>query len=234
MKELDYQSNKKILYPYLSQCAQQTDDPYWQHVFEDCARGRFPRGSGIDTTSEIDIYVKNTKVCEWYKLSQNCEKDFLELKSLFQSILHLGSTTDRKEIKDEIDTLKKKIDLNYNGDWKDIRKKNIRENIIKSYILKLKKIYNLNHQETAQLLKTLNLGFLFNWIDNDNVVYENKHVTNIKNLSFDDENRLFEIDDVYPSSETEIIDNREYKPKISKLSAIWKKTNSVPRNCYSI
>jgi hypothetical protein len=147
MKDHDSQSNKKVLFPLLLECSKLTQDPYWQQVFEDCSRGRFPRGSGIDTslngnktvTPGGSIYVKNSKVCQWYKLTLQPEQDFLELKALFQDVLHLGSSADRKEIKNEIDILKKAIDLNYNGDWKDIRKKNIRESIIKSYILELKK-----------------------------------------------------------------------------------------------
>jgi hypothetical protein len=53
-------------------------------------------------------------------------------------------------------------------------------------------------------------------------------------LSFDEDKRIFEIDDVSPQPGDIIVDSREYKPKILKLSSIWKKSFGAPRNCYSI
>src|SRR6202030_3589455 len=122
-------------------------------------------------------------------------------------------------ITNEIDGLKDRISLTYNKEWKDIRKKNIKDYIIRTFILDLKKEFNLTHEKTTQLSRLIKLGFLFNWINNENVVYENKNILEIKNLIFDESLNQFDIE------VDNTISKREYKPKLLKLSGIWKNAN---------
>lgn len=224
MKATDLIS-KKILHPKFLECAKLTNDPYWIQVFEDCSRGRFPKGSCMDSTN-TSVYIKNVKINQSYKLTGIIPQDFLALKKLFREILHLGSVQDRKEITNEIDGLKDRISLTYNKEWKDIRKKNIKDYIIRTFILDLKKEFNLTHEKTTQLSRLIKLGFLFNWINNENVVYENKNILEIKNLIFDESLNQFDIE------VDNTISKREYKPKLLKLSGIWKNANINTINSY--
>jgi hypothetical protein len=221
--------NKKIVYPLFADCAQFTLDPYWQQVFEECSRGKFPRGSGIDSEGKVVYFrnrTSNNRNYVSYRLKKNPEQIFKDLKRLFQEQLNFKSNRDRQEIRAELDDICKDLQESFTGSWQKIKRKKIKDPIIRRYILDLKEQYDLNDKETAEVAQIIKLGFLFNWIANDQVVYENQRIQEIKTLHFDDEERTFELDE--PNTQSK----REYKPKPFKLSSLWEKHLERPKNRY--
>lgn len=190
-------------------------DPYWKKVFESCSKGRFPRKSGFDSTNN-SVWFREGKNIHWYKLTGDDEKDFIEIKRHFRDYLKLRSEKDRTENRDQFNRLKEELDKSYTGGWKNIKKKNIKDSIIRQYILKLQSDNNLSDEKTIELSKDIRQAFLFGWITSDNMKYEDRQIQNITNLSFNDEGEYF-IDPVTTKAK------REYSaPKIF-LSALWKK-----------
>jgi hypothetical protein len=225
------QFDKKILYTILNECAQYTLDPYWKQIFEDCSRGKFPRGCSIDNDGKILYIKKPTGINQQYQtyvLNKPPGEIFIELKKIFQEQLNLKSNRDRQIQRDEFDDICKDLQESFTSGWQKIKRKKIKDPIIRRYILELKDVYNLDDRETAEVAQILKLGFLFNWIDNDDVVYEDQRIIEIKTLHFDPEERTFELD------EPSISLKREYKPKISKLSSLWEKHLEQPKNRYII
>jgi len=222
-------TDKKIVYPIFVECAQFTLDPYWQQVFEECAKGHFPRGSGIDTEGKV-IYFRNrtsnNRNYVSYKLKENPKQIFKDLKQLFQEQLNFKSNRDREKIRAELDNICKDLQETYTGCWQKIKRKKIRDPIIRRYILDLKEQYSLDNKETAEVAQIIKLGFLFNWIPNNQVVYEDQRILGIKTLHFDEEDRSFELDE--PNTQYK----REYKPKLQKLSSLWAKHLKQPKNSY--
>jgi hypothetical protein len=225
------QFNKKILYPILNECSQYTLDPYWKQIFEDCSRGKFPRGSSIDNEGKV-LYIKKpigtNQQYQTYNLNKSPSEIFIELKKLFQEQLNLKSNRDKQIQRDEFDDISKDLQESFTSGWQKIKRKKIKDPIIRRYILELKDVYNLDDRETAEVAQILKLGFLFNWIDNDDVVYEDQRIVEIKTLHFDPEERIFELD------EPSVLLKREYKPKTSKLSNLWEKHLEQPKNRYII
>jgi hypothetical protein len=223
------QEDKKILYPIFEECAQLTLDPYWQQIFTECARGKLPKGSSIDHEGEI-IYFKNkfniNKNYVSYRLGKNPEIIFKDLKTMFQEHLNIKSNKDRQEQRDELDDMCKDLQESYGESWQKIKRKKIKEPIIRRYILDLKEMYSLSNVETAQVAQLIRLGFLLNWITNVDVVYENQRIVDINTLHFDTDERLFSID--IPSIQYK----REYKNKLPSLSQFWEKHLEKPKNCY--
>lgn len=228
--------SKKIVHPIFSDCAQFTLDPYWQQVFEECARGKFPRGSGIDSEGKV-IYFRNKATANnannnrnyvSYRLKKNPEQIFKDLKMLFQNELKFKSNQDRKDIRAELDDICKDLQESYAGTWQQIKRKKIKDPIIRRYILDLKETYNLTDRETADVAQLIRLGFSFNWISNEEVVYEDHHILNIHTLQFDPDERIFELE------EPDTLYKREYKPKILKLSNLWGKHLEHPKNRYAL
>ncbi len=217
--------NKKILHPLFADCAQFTLDPYWQQVFEECSRGKFPRGSGIDSEGKV-VYFRNrtsnsnnsnNRNYVSYKIKKNPEQIFKELKQLFQEQLNFKSIRDRQEIRAELDDICKNLQESFTGSWQKFKRKKIKDQIIRRYILDLKDTYDLNDKETTQVSQIIKLGFLFNWIANDQVVYEDQRILDIMTLHFDPDDRSFELDE--PKTQYK----REYKPKLAKLPTLWEK-----------
>lgn len=233
-------AQSKKSYPIFLECLEYTLDPYWRQVFEDCAKGKFPKGSGIDAGGNA-VYFKSKDTPKWHQLETNPEAVYQQLKTLFQTNLNLKSKKDRSNIREEIEILKDHLESLYSGSWSSIRKKSIKDALIRNFVLEMKTNYNLNQEQTVRLHRLLQLGFLFNWIDNDNVVYENKEIMEIKNLFYDNETEQFELNfgtgnsdptQTTPRTQTKKKIKRDFVPIASKMSGLWKKNWESTRNKY--
>lgn len=222
--------DKKILYPLFSECSQFTLDSYWKQIFEECARGRFPRGSTIDAKRNvINFRTKSGNTNNYFSYSikkHDPQKTFKDLKELFQTKLSLQSHIDHQKIRAEFDDICQDLQETYTGNWTTIKGKKVRDAFVRRYILDLKEKYKLNDRETADVARTIKLGFLLNWIGSDQVVYENQRILDIKALYFNPKERIFELE------ETNGNVKREYKPQLQKLSALWENHLKRPRNKY--
>lgn len=161
-----------------------------------------------------------------YTLSDEPEQIFKDLKKFFQNELNLRSKQDRSNIRAEIDDICKNLQETYNGSWQKIKRKKLRDPIIRKYILDLKHMYDLTDKEATEVAQIIKLGFLFNWISNDQVIYNDQHISDITSLHFDPKKRHFKLD------EPDVLYKREYKPKIQKLSTLWSKHLKAPKNRY--
>jgi len=218
---------KKVLFPIFAECAEFTLDPFWTQVFDECSKGKFPKGCSIDQNTGHTIYFKTkTDTVSYNMRDKDPEHVFSDLKQYFQVYLKLKSEIDNKETQEELDGICRDLQEVFTSSWQNIRRKKIKDPIIRSYILDLKERYNLTDKETCQLAKLIKLGFLFNWIENDDVVYENQQIIDITTLSFDSEERVFTLE------EPDIKHKREYKPKCTKLSRLWIKHLENPLNTY--
>jgi len=220
--------NTKNNYPVFLECAELTTDPYWIQIFQECSKGKFPKGSGIDAIGST-IYFKNkinNKNFITYKVSNDPEQVFNDLKKIFLSKLNIKSNKDRENTQDEIVDICKDLQESYNGQWQQIKKKKIKDPIIRRFILDLKERYNLENKETAQVAQIIKLGFLFNWITNDQVIYENQQIIDITSLHYIEEDRIFTLD------EPDVDYKREYKPKLNNLGNLWLKHLKKPKNVY--
>ncbi len=222
-------TNKKRPHPIFSECAQFTLDPYWRQVFEECSRGKFPRGSGIDSEGRV-VYFRNrapnTKNYVSYRIKESPEQVFKDIKKLFQEQLNFKSNKDRQEIRAELDDICKDLQESFTGTWQKIKRKKIKDPIIRRYILDLKEEHDLTDKETAEVAQIIKLGFLFNWIPNEQVIYHDQRILDIKTVHFDPEDRTFILD------EPKTLYKREYKPKLLKLSTLWDKHLEKPKNKY--
>ena len=223
------QDRGKILYPVFSDCAQYTLDAFWQQVFEDCAKGKFPKGSSIDAEG-VTMYFKNkiSKSVITYKLTETPEQIFKDLKGLFQEQLNIKSNIDREEIRAELDQICKSLQESFGGNWQQIKRKKIKDPIIRRYILDLKERHKLSDRETSQVAQLIKLGFLFNWISNENVIYQDQQIVDIETLHFNEDDRTFQLEEQISACV------REYKPKTFKLANLWDKFLEQPKNRYLI
>jgi len=223
------ENTKKILYPILNEASEYTLDPYWKQVFQDCSRGKFPRGCSIDNVGETIYFKKmigNVQQMVSYKLNKTSEQIFKDLKKMFQEILILKSNRDKQKIKEEFDDICRDLQETFTGGWQNIKRKKVKDPIVRKFILELKEIYELDDKQTSELAQLLKLGFLFNWIDNDDVIYEDQKIVGIKTLHFDPDEKSFQLE------EPGFFLKREYKPKVNKLSVLWEKHLEQPKNRY--
>lgn len=207
---------QKVKYQNFLDAGKYTLDPYWVQVFDDCARGKWPKGVSIDRDG-LNIYIKVGKNLTNHKLETSPEKLFILIKKLFSEKLELKSTLDNANDSTETEAISAKFQEVLDCDWYGIKQKKIKDSIVRRFILDLKENYTLDAEETKHVARWIKLGFLFNWITNDKVQYENNEIIQIDNLFYDNDTGEFDLD----VEHTRI--KREYIPKRSKFSALWKK-----------
>lgn len=217
---------KKILYPYFIECSNYTLDDYWKQIFVDLAKCKNPKHVYYNDKNKLVIIKIVNDVKIQYELKGNPNEDFIELKKHFQSYLHLRSSTDKQDIRSKMKDIRDKIDDSYDVEWKGIRKKNVKEAILRSYLLQLKEKHKLSNIELKQLIKTINIGFCFSWINDNTIVYIDKQIEDITNLIFDEKKRMFYI------NKPNTIIKRTVEIKTNKISDFWKKSLKNPKNRY--
>lgn len=218
-------SEKRIVHEHFEECSQYTLDPFWKQVFQDCARGRFPKNTMYNVNNNI-FHIKGSKKEQVYILTNIPETDFQELKKLFIEELNMRSEQDKKQVKDKMLYIRKQIEDSFHGDWKQIRKKNIKDAILRDYIITLEEKYMLNEDELQQLWKVVSLGVAFNWINDKTIEYSERSIDKITNLYFNEDMRLFWLDK--PSVPVK----RKVDTRNVKLSSYWEKIVETPRNRY--
>lgn len=171
-----------VLYPFLIECCQYTDDKYWKSIFEDLAYGIAPYGTYINK----DLLTCNYKDKEFvYKIQKKNSKEiFEEIFYVFKSKLNLMS---RDEIIKKRDDIEKDTNNNNNllEDWMTIKKKNLKEVMIERYVLDVKKRFSLSIKQAKYLLSIIFLAFTFKIFNPIDVQVKNGKIETIQGLEFE-------------------------------------------------
>jgi hypothetical protein len=212
------QVSKKIIFPIFEKASELINDDYWKQILQDASHGKFPKNSGIDPKTG-GIFVKKGKQTLWLELPLDPEKALEAFKKFLSENLNLRSKKDQKSIRKEIDKQRKELLENLDcSNWKDIRKKAIKDSIIRDFVINLKRKYELTDKEAYDLYNLIKLGILFNWIDSSNITYRDRKIKTINVLYFNKKTRHFFIDHDYT-----ICVKREWDLSPRKLSEYWNK-----------
>lgn len=192
-KRKTVKKEKPIVYPVFEQCAYITDDPYWKTIFNQCARGRFPRyfyyKNGLITWrkgNKIDrVLISESKTSEDAYDVYNISTDFFRLKA------GMYSDIDRQRMKEEEE---KRISERVLKDftWANIKKSKIKELLITEYVEMLSNDYSLSQQEKIELITTIKTGFTLKWLKD--VEMEEGRIVAISGLDWNENTECFEID----------------------------------------
>ena len=197
----------ELIYPFFIDCCKYTDDIFWKFVFEDLAYGKTPYG----------IYLtKNFLCCNYkgkefsYKIDgkKNTEKLFEEIYDVLHRKFGLLSKHDKVKRKKMFEDTEIEIQDN-NKNWKKIRKKSIKQNIIEKYSIKMKKKHKLTNLQMKKIFSIVIIGLIFKTITFDNISYYDGEIREISGISYSNREiivdpKIFNIDSV---SSPEIIIN---------------------------
>lgn len=197
----------ELVYPFFIDCCKYTDDIFWKFVFEDLAYGKTPYG----------IYLTKNFLCCNYKGKQFSYKieSKKNTKILFEEIydvLHrkfgLLSKTDKVKRKKMFEDTEIEIQDN-NKNWKKIRKKSIKRNIIEKYSINMKKKHKLTNLQMKKIFSIVLIGLIFKTITFDNISYYDGKIKEISGISYSDNKLIIDpkIYDVDSVSSPEIVIN---------------------------
>jgi hypothetical protein len=171
------QKKKEICYPIFLQVSQFTKDNFWIFIFEDLAFGITPFGTYIDNSKTIHSRLKGKQFN--YNFSNKTSKEiYNDLIDIFKNKLKIFSKLDYYIQKTQFDKMLEEK----NKDWKDIKKKNIKDILIENYVIEMKQKYSLSVSQTQKLLHCILLGFNFKLLINKDVNYDSEECK-IKNIS---------------------------------------------------
>lgn len=239
---------RKVIHPLFAECVKLTEDPFWQQVFDDCSRGKFPRGSGYDIANGI-VRIRNSKTplfCKVYPIAATpstidsdtttnndaIEKTFHAMQQLFKTHLNMTSDLDRSQ-QTEHQTQKRRVSNDAITSWADITIKAVRESILRNYIIALTQRHKLTQTEQSQVHQLIKIGFMFGWIDRTHIVFDNETmtITDITTLHFVESTRLFRIDG--GNGENKPLVAKQHKDKVLRMDSLWERNKETPRNQYA-
>ena len=120
--------------------------------------------------------------------------------------------SNKEKIKNKLDFFKYENDLKKSSDsWKTIRKKNIKDVLIERYVIDNKKKYNLTIKQGKYLLSLILTCIIFKIILPNDILYNNREITNIKGINFSDKHIIIKRDIIKDS--INITDEQKYKKK---------------------
>ncbi|HMP28701.1 MAG TPA: hypothetical protein PKD85_03825 [Saprospiraceae bacterium] len=181
-----------VIYEQFAECKKFTLDSYWIDQFQNFAQNKFPPGVRYDSTRNSLILRLDGKKNEVLALPTNPEKLFSVMMNVMKDMLNLRSTRDLKIEKKEMDKIIEQRVCDTDCDWKQLKPRNLKDQLIMEYISYLKEYYSLDPIETRNLIAVIQIGFKFRYISQDDVKYKKGKVRHIKGLKFNTKKRIFE------------------------------------------
>lgn len=212
---------KKIINPIFIDLSEQTSDTYWQHIFENCAYGKFPKGKGVGYKNGELKVKKGNDTTTIVLPDDNIDKCFKLVLNIFQNIAGMKSKKDEsqriKNIQDKIDDIS---DSNIDT-WNKIKKKKIREKILLLYTINLKNKLKLSDDETASLYTLLTQNIQNNVINNEDIHMNDGHITYICNLKYDPTRRYFYCTETTGTVKNKKENTNDKSNKTINLEELW-------------
>ena len=188
---------RDIIYPLFEKCAALTNDKFWVSIFQNCARGKFPRYFSFK--NNLLTYRKANKT-KRILITNSPSEAFTTSIGFFQEFGGILSESDRK--KRQKDEEERMLELANNQDltWKDIKIDKIKEVLISEFIDDLSIKMEFNSVEKNELTTTIKKGFMLKYFSNDDVYMEDGRILEIDGLVFDKKNNQYQIDPDYIKS----------------------------------
>ena len=183
---------KPIINPVFEKCADLSQDPYWQGIFRDCARGRFPRG--FTYKNGLINCRKGSKMTR-LEVSNSPTDALHEVKEFFQKMGGLLSENDRLRLKRiEEEKLLESSYCQKDLTWKDIRGDKLKDILITEFVTSLVEKYQLDEEAKRELVTNIKKGFMLKCFNSNNIEMEGGRIVEIEGLIIDKETGYSEID----------------------------------------
>jgi hypothetical protein len=199
-----------IVHQIFEECKSFTLDPYWKEHFKNFSFNKFPKGVRYDPKQKNLILKIEGKKQEVIALPEdNPSKTFEIVMRIMRENLDFRSTRDLKIQQDEMSEIQKNRVTDMDCEWKKLKPKHLKDQLIMDYIAQLKTKYSLSSDEVKQLISKIQLAFQFKNLSQDDVVYSDGVIKSITGLKFLKSSRKFTVPDSQCTSS---------KPKPEKVS----------------
>lgn len=180
----------ELRFPVLLECRKYTTETFWYHVFEDLAYNKPPAGVFFSNNHICFNSKTKSKKFSYYISNDDVETLYKDIYKLLKENVGLLSPNEILETNSKM----KGVDF-MNSDWLSIRKKNIKDMFIQTFVIEQKQKYNLTIPQARDLMDTLRRHFTFKTLNINNILFEKGKIKNIEGLRFTDRNFIIDIKD---------------------------------------
>lgn len=199
-------TSKVVVYDRFLACRDFTYDEFWKGVFYNCGCNKFPRDVRYDHVKNV-LHAKYVRhgcaKSDVYDIPDDSHKLYTLLMHVFNELIGMRSEFDIQMSIDELETLRKSIDISLDCEWKKLKPRTLRNQFIMTFASSQIEEHGLNPELARHLYNKIQLGFQFKKLSNDDVVYEKGVIESISGLEFDDAAQRFVITHVQKSMSRE-------------------------------
>lgn len=174
---------KEIVYPIFLECCQYAESDFWKTIFEDLSYGIPPYGSYIS---------KGFLCCSYkgkefnYKIGKSDPKKiFKRTQKLLVNRMGILSKKEKRLKNKNFQDLETSIQTSRET-WKGIRKKNVKNLLVETFVIDMKKKYNLSLDQSKNLLSLILISIMFKVIPPESICYDGTKITSINDIEFSD------------------------------------------------
>jgi hypothetical protein len=182
------QKKKDIKYPLLYDASTFLEDEFWKNFFIDISKGKCPKKITINNTTIVLGSKRNMNIY-FYGDKTACQIAF-ELKPMIIDMLNILSDYDMTSSIGKIDeNLNEFNNWKLTNNWKKIKNKKMRDDLIDTYVLFRKKTWNLNWDQTRDLQNVINNAiYIFRTHKSIDIIMNDGNILNINDIIFKNNN----------------------------------------------
>ena len=155
-----------VIYPIFTACEQFTIDDYWIGIFQNCAKGRFPKGLRYITSANtlvvrpVNSPSTRTRLAR-YDLPKDPKRSFDVMMNIFRTQLLLRSTDDIRSYKQSLLEHTESDPVPEPKTWKDVVPKSKKEQLLIEYVSNLGNDHDMTPEETKAAYNVISAGISF-------------------------------------------------------------------------
>jgi hypothetical protein len=175
---------KKILrFPMLIEVSLRQKSDFWKDVFVNMAHGKAPSGCYITASSFLVSNAKGRSF-SYFLGDQNNAKSpdqiGAEIVDILTKKMNFMSVKDRIHKMEKFNDLKEQLKHEFvESRWTDLKKKNVKDQLLELYVLKEKAKRDLDIETARDELADISVKLIFKHIASDDVIMKNGEIETI-------------------------------------------------------
>ena len=217
MSKEKIKKQKEVVYPVFQECCKYFKDDFWIELFDGLSRSKCPKGVLIYNGVISSSYKRNGFSYNFSE--QTVENVVKELPTLLKNSVHIYSTKDiiNKEADMHIAD-SEYVNAKETDDWKKVKNRRMKDNLITNYCLAMKKKHKLKYKETKQLYDLIKDSLFELGIQkSDDFEMKNGEIVKIQDIYFDKK-----INQFVNKRFTNYTEDEKVKEKTNILHQKWK------------
>lgn len=185
MKSSRNRGKRDLIHPIFLECKERVTNGYWKTLFEDMAFGKYPKQFYITQQQVIQSSLRDS--FQYSFSNKSVDEIITDIQELLTLHTNLISNEDIDLKKIENEKYKKDVWLN----WKDVKKKYIRDILLMDYCITIKDQLELSSSSTLKVYNTISQ--LINNNQLTDIIMKDNKIVSIKGIQVEPKEQSLKI-----------------------------------------